>query len=644
MKWIFDPTPPSGNDKGESPFGAMLEEQAGKIGNMTSLFVRETISNSADQRKIDNSHPVEINIDFISITGSVKKEFKKSLDWKSLSKHIKAAMGDGNANPTQEKLVKSYANMNDDNEPTVLVRVSDHNANGLTGDELDKSGNFHLFCKSVFKTSNDKGRQGSFGLGKGVFYHQSGINTVLMSSFCNIDGSNQTRAFGRSELQSHETSEGSSYRGTIGCDGPGFFGIEKITDRRTSAVSCCDQPEDNLKKLFLYRDEILGTGTSVISIAYKENMTIETMVANFKSGILKWFWPALSQTNKPISITIRTFNNHDHDEELDQKVKLTDEYKSFARAFNDQEDSKDLNDIGSLAAKERVWNIPNKKQISASDNETWNDGTSFQANGMVKVYRSSASGECQHHELKNHIALLRNNLCVVEYEQIKVFSDDTSSYFYGVFKGGESRGDSKEDRKFSDFLRSAEPPLHNHWKYAPKIDAIYAIEKPTTFLRNLTADILEAANELADVQEINQSDNLDHLASLFQFGKSGIGDNKRLISYKILDSSLVGRNISAKIEVNNLKEEGATWDIDTFFTINEVNSSENNLILDNVVLDNLNLKDNIITLHDTTKCISMKIDPTITKFSYTVNAIIPQILDDDLAQRQDYKITVVSRN
>ena len=59
--------------------------------------------------------------------------------------------------------------MENNDASSLLVRVSDYNANGLIGEETDKKSNFHLFCKSVFKTSTDNVRQGSLVLEK-VFY------------------------------------------------------------------------------------------------------------------------------------------------------------------------------------------------------------------------------------------------------------------------------------------------------------------------------------------------------------------------------------------------------------------------------------------------------------------------------------------
>ena len=644
MKWIFDPTPPSGNEKGESPFGAMLEDAANSIGSMESLFVRETIANSADQKKVDNSHPVNLYIDFIEVFGDDKKKFKSEFGWSSFSEHVKASMGDidDESNPTQSDLQSSFSNMDNDEEKTLLVRVSDFNANGLVGDETDESSNFFLFCKSVFKTSKDSVRQGSFGLGKGVLYHQSCMKTVLMSSYCNINDRNQMRVFGRAELPSHRCNEGSDYRGTPGCDGPGFFGIPEEIARGTKAISSITETDETLDCLFLNRDREMGTGTSAISLSYKVNGNIDHTIAHFKSDIQKWFWPALCKKNKPITVTIRRFENHRHLSDQDQDVKLGAGYKVFAKAYMQEETSKNLNNIGNIASKELSWDIPNKKNFK--DPASWNDGKAFSAKGLVKMYRSDPVMDTQNIVLNNRIALLRNKLCVVQYLPVTIFSDDDDSNFYGVFLAGEARGESLNDKKFSDFLRSSEPPLHNNWKYKHKIENIYNFTKPTAhaFLNTIENNISDAANSLADIKESENSDSLDHLASLFKFGNSGTVDGNRFISDKVLDQRLDGRKISVTIQVNNLRDND-DWRIETMLSINAINSKENNLVINSLDIDDPSLNDRVkVDLNG--RGAEINISAEIPSLIYTIHATIPNIANDEMAERQDYKLSVVSRS
>ena len=97
MKWNFDIGSNNYNETGENTFSTMLEEAVknfeknGENDGLVSMFTREVISNSADQKIPGSTEPVKIFLDVISIDGDTKKEFKKLIDWNTLSKHIVAA-------------------------------------------------------------------------------------------------------------------------------------------------------------------------------------------------------------------------------------------------------------------------------------------------------------------------------------------------------------------------------------------------------------------------------------------------------------------------------------------------------------------------------------------------------------------------
>ena len=110
MKWNFDIGSQNYNETGENTFSTMLEEATAKFAKDNkgcnpeiSMFTREVISNSADQKIQGNSQPVKIFIDVITIDGETKKEFKKLIDWDTLSKHIISAKK-GRRTKTEKRL------------------------------------------------------------------------------------------------------------------------------------------------------------------------------------------------------------------------------------------------------------------------------------------------------------------------------------------------------------------------------------------------------------------------------------------------------------------------------------------------------------------------------------------------------------
>ena len=95
LKWIFDAVSASGKVSGGDSFVERLNNS--KL-NAAELFVRETVSNSADQGKDGSSAPVKIFIDVISLHGEHKEKFKKALNWDNLSQHAQASATDPDNN------------------------------------------------------------------------------------------------------------------------------------------------------------------------------------------------------------------------------------------------------------------------------------------------------------------------------------------------------------------------------------------------------------------------------------------------------------------------------------------------------------------------------------------------------------------
>ena len=79
-QWIFDKISPSGKTSGGNTSDELLEA------GLDGVFERESGSNSGDQ-VLDTSKPVRLHYDLIELTGSSKKDFLDTMDWKTLKKH-----------------------------------------------------------------------------------------------------------------------------------------------------------------------------------------------------------------------------------------------------------------------------------------------------------------------------------------------------------------------------------------------------------------------------------------------------------------------------------------------------------------------------------------------------------------------------
>jgi hypothetical protein len=582
MKWGFDLQGANRNRQGQNSFGTQLDLVANKVGGLISLFIREALSNSADQRLENSTHPAKIFIDIISINKDTKKKFKRALDWNNLKNHISAAAGTGTEDPTADDLDSAFNNLEDDDKPTILIRISDYNSYGLCGpeddfDQVDSSvdsqkirKNFQLFAKSTFITSSDAGRQGSFGLGKGVLYHLSSLKTVLMSSTIKGDDDvTQIRCFGRTELPFHRCKNES-------WEGPGFFGShEKDSRDRDRIVSTFDSDQIERDSLFLDRDETMGTGTTAMSIAFhakdeRHSNNPDDLMSSFEKAVKKWFWPALSAEKPPIEVTLRNFENRDLISE--KRVKPGLEFEGFINSFTQPSNASSLEEVGNIVKKDLEWDIPAKKLKFGND-------LAFKGKGTVQIQLSDVLNS----DLKNKIALIRDNLCVVQYEDIKLHSD-SNNFFYGTFIAGKAKGLDEEDIKFFEFLRDAEPPLHNHWRYAPKITMAYRVQNPYNLLKKIYDDILNSAEKIADIVGDSKDADYSHLEALFDLGQEGPGHADRGLSYKLFGEKLSGNQVSTKASIKNL-DDTETWGAKVIFSIDGVSRREHDLVLTKILVE-----------------------------------------------------------
>lgn len=608
LKWIFDPAPPSLREQGGDAFSNRLDESGLKMGE---LFARESIANSADQKISNSSSPVKIYVDVISISGETKEKFKTALDWERLKKHVGAASNKRNENALHARIFSSIRKFNSRNEAITLVRVSDYGANGLTGDESDTEENFHLFSKAMLLSKSTNNRQGSFGLGKGVFYHLSNLRTVLMSSQIEKEGTQQIRLFGRSELPSHacEDEETESWNTTQRWDGPGFFGIPN-REMVPSAQSSFDESQSTQKDLFLNREIDLGTGTSVISIDFESPYgDASSTVTGLTDHIRKWFWPALAQSTPEIEIFVREFKNHDCLSDSG-KIVLNEQWQPFADVLNDAKNASKIEQLGSIIQQNIATRIP-------KDN---NNIPAFEGIGEVKLHTSDTENTNS-----GHIALLRNKLCVVNYEKITK-PEEIQGNLYGVYLAGKARENpSPDDESFHQFLRLAEPALHNDWLFKPKIKLIYDIRNPSKFLNAHMSSISEEVKSMLYIESSPKKENLDHLSDKFQFGTKGGEIKPKSVTFTFFNQTIKKNILEVSLEISCLKPTKNNWKSNCSISILGHSGSKNNLKITDISIVKPEHQEKI-KLHIMDNNCLLDVHPDIQKFEITLTCEIPKII------------------
>jgi len=649
MKWIFSKIPGDNSASGDDSTAAYIKDKLKKF-DIGELFLREAISNSFDAKDLHSSNPVKVFIDVIDLQGSPKKEFLEALDWKNLKPHIKGAIQDAQGE-LKTDLEKSYSIIENHERPLTIVRVSDYHTCGLQGpeDHKPKLENFYLFARALFMTKQDeKGRQGSFGLGKRVLYECSDLKTVIMSSCVkdpDDDTKTMTRTFGRSELNSHNCKQ----PGTQDWNpeqrwlGRGFFGLEGSYNNDLRAQSAWNESPDLLEKLLLNRNIISSqkedqdaTGTSVLSLSFGEFGESENMINHMKAYIKKWFWPALTQSEKELRIFIRRFDNSNQmsSEEMQIDENTDTNWLPFSKAMQEDNNATDLDESDNIINENIAWKIPARIQDPQHDE--------FEANGSIKLIRSNLPNKNQ----KNHIALLRNKLCVVNYLAFEAPENPAGS-LYGVFLAGDAL---EEPEKFThDFLRDSEPPLHDDWLYAEKIKDNYKFLGRTktartkaaqSLLRSIEHGIKTSIQDLISKNLKINKDNLSELSSFFNFGKGGKPVKEKDIHSKFIGiATRDGHLIKRVIEISNLKKDlDSNWTALVTAQVDGIGGLKNNSTITEIKPVEINEEE--LSISEENKVWKIISAPDIQKYKVEVTVKHQSFFSVDQVQKLRTKYTI----
>ena len=431
------------------------------------------------------------------------------------------------------------------------LRVYDYYSKGLLGGEDEQNRNFHLLCKSHLTSEGSGRKQGSFGLGKAVFWSHSEISTVIMSSSVpkKKNGKLETRIFGRSELTSHECKT-NSWNSNNKWDPSGFFGEEKLFGNDRRAESYWGKDNTLADELFLNRD-LNEQGTTVLTIAFinpkvEENQSSEEIIDSLEDHIKQWLWPGISsRASTPV---FEVFLRHYENKVLKSSKSIDlSNWSQFEDACVNKVNAKKVNAAEDIAEKIINIDIP-ERIISPTHPKT-------KGQGKLRIIKKAKSNQSNPRE--NHVALLRRNICVVKYEPIEQFNH-TEDPVFAVFLAGQALGKGNINDSTHDFLMEAEPPLHHHWKYFEKVKTSY---KPgwRKSLQQIEPSIrAEAAKILLAKVDVKKED-FSHLSKYFNFQGSGGEPKPKARSCIIVSASINKNKWIIEADVNNLLDENKDW-------------------------------------------------------------------------------------
>jgi RNA polymerase primary sigma factor len=436
------------------------------------VLVREVLQNAKDAA-VSVDKKVEVVFRIISLTGKDFSDFRESIKWDDLRKHLEASAENKQKLGT---LLRDGLKRVDDEDQLLLLLIEDSGTFGLTGPEKG-SGNFTALCRNNLDSNKEgaiAGAGGAFGLGKAVLWRASRLSTVLFCSHLAKpeDGQTHNRIFGRCELAWHEVP------GNLPFAGPGWFGRTDDDGTSTSYWGNHTLARD----LFLNR---VGTGTTACVVGFHDaSADIDRDPVDLARELVRAaaesFFPALVADKLTVRIEV-----------YDSGQKYRDKNPAFAQAVNPesyvpaavrmlkayQEDrtvdrlGDDQNDV---AAREVVLTVP-KRSAEPKHAEQ-------EHKAVLLLTPSDEDAESPGSEKQNHLAMFRGHGMVVQHQSLAGTCLGARP-FHALLLCGRApefvapdvaRLNSQADQAAEMFLRTAEPPSHNQWTATPDLKAVYA--------------------------------------------------------------------------------------------------------------------------------------------------------------------------
>jgi hypothetical protein len=509
-------------------------------------LTRETGQNCKDQH-LPGSSTVNVRYTLIELSGKQKSDFLAAMNWPGLREHLEACTND--AGEVGPRMRRGLAAIEAANKPLRCLRIEDFGTRGLKGGDFDEKENFCLLCRAEFRTSNEGGRGGSYGLGKAVLWRFSSIATVLLSSLVNGSESKGIRIFGRTDIPSHTIKNNRQY------ESGGWFGARKTqpSDGSTFAESIFGDKKLP-QALLLDRNYSPKTGTSALIVGFYEPDQDETrdlkqIAEDILESAARWFWPSMTGKNPAMEVEVSIEVNGK--QTFTKKANPHPEWDPFIRA-------KDSPTTGATASTElEISETSIPFRVPARELPVAQAHPEITAELQLRVTRGDDS--LAEHERANSVAVFRGAGMVVRYAPSKRKPLDNKPFF-GVLYAGRAIGLGQDHSKAEEFFRASEPPLHDNWEYSEAVKHAYKTGAKLR-LSNLWTTLQEKVFALIEENVVPEDRGPDMLAKLFPFGQSSKTTKKKhTVRTTILSSTYLGGQWKVKGAVKRGESNGKAWE------------------------------------------------------------------------------------
>lgn len=234
--------------------------------NIASSIAREAIQNIIDARDRDTGKPAKAEFKLVHFPPSAIPDNEKLVEILSACQKYYAA------SPVAKGFTENALKMLKGKSQLSVLKISDFNTVGLTGEDDDRESNYHNFMKAAGATNKVGDTGGSFGLGKGALFAASAFATIFVRSKFG-KGKNVGHLFqGKCRFMSHKIG-GTVYRAV------GSYGLPNQKPLRDLAAI---PPE--------FAREENGTDIYIIGLRNEDNWAddiLKSVLHNFWRAIVK---------------------------------------------------------------------------------------------------------------------------------------------------------------------------------------------------------------------------------------------------------------------------------------------------------------------------------------------------------------------
>lgn len=272
IDWVFAPTGGGDVTGVNDPVTTTFK------GDISYHLARESIQNIIDARDPKQHGPVIAEFELIDRQAN-QLHFNETLK--------KVLVGCRDFNRKNKDAVEFYNSALfkiEHNNFIPILRVSDYNTVGLTGDDDDRDGNYFQLMKAVGDSSKSGNKGGSFGLGKGAYYAASSFRSIFVSS---VYGKDKYVFQGKARLSSYSDPHTSEMM-----QGNGSFGLPKQKPVRDLSM---------IPHTFQRTD--MGTDFYIVGFVDEGEWKDQMM-----KSVLNHFWYTISMGHLEVTIQHQTVN------------------------------------------------------------------------------------------------------------------------------------------------------------------------------------------------------------------------------------------------------------------------------------------------------------------------------------------------